>query len=280
VRICFLAEPPRSAQSVTYDIAAGLERGGAAVDVVGGRPELIDLARLRFDYDLYLFKSHAPLAGSIAASAHFQGRPVLNGYLPTMKVRDKILTGTLLQQAGIPAPRTFIAGSAEALRPVVRSTPIVLKPYRGHRGQGIEVCRTEADLEALLVRSAADGRAPLEGADDDGQDGAPVVYAQQYEECEPFDYKAYAIGGYIHAIRRVFPAATQAEKEGTPVGDDPELAGLVRRCGEVFGLGLYGVDLVKTPRGYSVIEVNCFPGYKGVPDAGRRICEFILERCR
>jgi ribosomal protein S6--L-glutamate ligase len=61
------------------------------------------------------------------------------------------------------------------------------------------------------------------------------------------------------------------------VGDDPELVRLVRRCGEVFGLDLYGVDLVKTPKGYSVIEVNCFPGYKGVPQGGERISKFVLD---
>ena len=57
-----------------------------------------------------------------------------------------------------------------------------------------------------------------------------------------------------------------------------ELEDLVRRCGKVFGLELYGVDLVKTPKGFSVIEVNCFPGFKGVPEAGSRISKFILER--
>ena len=53
---------------------------------------------------------------------------------------------------------------------------------------------------------------------------------------------------------------------------------LVRRCGKAFGLELYGVDLVKTANGYSVIEVNCFPGYKGVPDGGRRIADFVVDR--
>ncbi|MFD1211817.1 RimK family alpha-L-glutamate ligase [Arthrobacter sp. GCM10027362] len=278
MRICFLSEPPRSARSVTYDVIACLESGGANVDIVNGRSGLIDLGRLRLDYDAYLFKSHAPLAESIAAAAHYQGGTILNGYLPTMKVRDKILSGAMLLQAGIPAPRTFVAGSVEALRSVARQMPIVVKPYRGHRGAGIEICRDEAEFDAFAARAAA-GDGGQGGADDDGE-GTRIVFAQQYVECEPFDYKAYAIGGYVHAIRRVFPAATQEEKEGTPVGDDPELAGLVRRCGKLFGLELYGVDLVKTPKGYSVIEVNCFPGYKGVPDAGRRIAGFILERCR
>jgi ribosomal protein S6--L-glutamate ligase len=279
MRICFLAELPRSAKSVTYDIAAALERGGADVQVVTAGSGLLELERLRFDYDAYLFKSHSPLAESIAAAAHYRGRTILNGYLPTMKVRDKILTGSLLLQAGIPAPRTFVADSAEALRPVARKMPIVIKPYRGHRGAGIEVCRDEAEFEAFLARGRAGAGGRPGGAEEDGE-GHRVVFAQQYEECEPFDYKAYAVGGYVHALKRVFPATTQQEKEGTPVGDDPELSGLVRRCGEVFGLELYGVDLLKTPRGYSVIEVNCFPGYKGVPDAGRRIADFILERCR
>ena len=82
----------------------------------------------------------------------------------------------------------------------------------------------------------------------------------------------------MHAIKRIFPATTKQEKEGTPVGDDPELVDLVRRCGKLFGLELYGVDLVRTPQGYSVIEVNCFPGFKGVPEGGKRISNFILDR--
>jgi ribosomal protein S6--L-glutamate ligase len=280
MRICFLMEPPRSTSSVTYDVVSGLESLGADLEIVTERSGLIDLERFRFDYDLYLFKSHSPLAESIAAAAHYRGCMLLNEYPATMKVRDKILTCTMLLQAGIPTPRTFVTDSVETLRPIVRETPIVVKPYRGRRGAGIDVCMDEAQFDALLARRAAEG-----AADDDdggGEDGTALgerlVFAQEYEEHEPFDYKAYAIGDYVHAIKRVFPATTKEEKEGTPVGDDPELADLVRRCGALFGLELYGVDLVRTPKGYSVIEVNCFPGYKGVPDGGVRIAEYVLER--
>jgi glutathione synthase/RimK-type ligase-like ATP-grasp enzyme len=272
-------EPPRSKTSVTFDVVANLERGGADLEVVTERSGLIDLARFRFDYDLYLFKSHSPLAESIAAAAHYRGCTLLNEYPATMKVRDKILTCTMLLQAGIPTPRTFVTDSVETLRPVVREIPIVVKPYRGRRGAGIDVCMDEAQFDHLVARRAADASA---SDDDGGEDGTALgerlVFAQEYEEHEPFDYKAYAIGDDVHAIKRVFPATTKEEKEGTPVGDDPELVDLVRRCGKLFGLELYGVDLVKTPKGFSVIEVNCFPGYKGVPEGGRRISDFILER--
>src|SRR5262245_61412489 len=278
MKICFLMEPPRSSSSVTYDVLNGLKASGADVEVVTERSGLIDLQNFKFNYDVYLFKSHSPLAESLAAAAHYRGARLMNEYPATMKVRDKVLTCTMLLQAGIPTPRTFVTDSIETLRAMVREMPVVVKPYRGRRGQGIEVCMDETQFDELIKRRATD---TASDDDDGGEDGTALgerlIFAQEFEEHEPFDYKAYAIGDYVHAIKRVFPATTKEEKLGTPVGDDPELADLVRRCGEVFGLRLYGVDLVKTPKGFSVIEVNCFPGYKGVPQGGERISRFILE---
>ena len=281
MRICFLMEPPRSSTSVTYDVLNALKSSGADVEVVTERSGLIDLEQFKFDYDLYLFKSHSPLAESLAAAAHYRGAKLLNQYPATMKVRDKVLTDTILLQAGIPAPKTFITDSIENLRPIVREMPVVVKPYRGRRGMGIEICMDEAQFNDLVKRRAGQ---EASSDDDGGEDGTALgdrlIYAQQYQEHEPFDYKAYAIGDYVHAIKRIFPAKTKEEKLGIPVGDDPELVELVRKCGKTFGLELYGVDLVKTPNGYSVIEVNCFPGYKGVPQGGERISNFILENAK
>ncbi|MBK7599447.1 MAG: hypothetical protein IPJ07_13360 [Acidobacteria bacterium] len=281
MRICFLMEPPRSSTSVTYDVLNALKSSGADVEVVTERSGLIDLEHFKFDYDLYLFKSHSPLAESLAAAAHYRGAKLLNQYPATMKVRDKVLTDTILLQAGIPAPKTFITDSIENLRPIIREMPVVVKPYRGRRGMGIEICMDEAQFNDLVKRRAGQESS---SDDDGGEDGTALgdrlIYAQQYQEHEPFDYKAYAIGDYVYAIKRIFPAKTKEEKLGTPVGDDPELVELVRKCGKTFGLELYGVDLVKTPNGYSVIEVNCFPGYKGVPQGGERISNFILENAK
>jgi ribosomal protein S6--L-glutamate ligase len=272
-------EPPRSKDSVTYQIIEGLKAGGADVEIVTERSGLVDLESFKFNYDLYLFKSHSPLAESLAAAAHYRDGKLLNQYPATMKVRDKVLTCTLLLQAGIPTPRTFVTDSIETLRPLIKEFPLVVKPYRGRRGMGIEICMNEEEFDALANKYAA---RPGTDADEGGEDGTALgerlIFAQEYEEHEPYDYKAYAVGDYVHAIKRVFPATTKEEKLGTPVGDDPELVALVRRCGEVFGLDLYGVDLVKTPKGYSVIEVNCFPGYKGVPQGGERISKFILDQ--
>lgn len=278
MRICFLMEPPRSQTSVTYEILDQLKAGKAEVDVVTERSGLVDLENFKFDYDFYLFKSHSPMAESLAAAAHYRGCRLLNEYPATMKVRDKILTCLMLLQAGIPTPKTFVTDSIETLREVVGEMPIVVKPYRGRRGQGIEICMNEADFDQLIARREAGESDEDEGGEDGTALGERLIFAQQYCEHEPYDYKAYAVGDYVHVIRRIFPAKTKEEKLGTPVEDDPELIDLVRRCGRLFGLELYGVDLIKTSEGFSVIEVNCFPGYKGVPQGGERIAKFIFDR--
>lgn len=272
-------EPPRSPNSVTFQVVDGLKQGGANVDIVTERAGLIDLERFKFDYDFYLFKSHSPLAESLAAAAHFRGCKLLNEYPATMKVRDKVLTCTMLLQAGIPTPRTFVTDNIENLRNVVRQVPVVVKPYKGRRGEGIEICMNEAEFDQLVARrQGSNDNIEDDGGEDGSALGERLIFAQEFLDKEPYDYKAYAIGDYVHAIKRIFPATTKQEKEGTPVGDDPELVDLVRKCGKLFGLELYGVDLVKTPKGYSVIEVNCFPGFKGVPEGGTRISNFILDR--
>src|SRR5687768_8207160 len=279
MRICFFMEPPRSKTSVTYDIIEGLKTGGAEVEIITEQSGLIDLEGFTFDYDLYLFKSHSPLADSLAAAAHYRNDKLLNEYPATMKVRDKVLTCMMLLQGDIPTPRTFVTDSIETLQRVAAEMPIVVKPFRGRRGQGIEICMDEAQFEALVARRSSETSQAEGGSGEDGSALAErLIFAQEYLEHEPVDYKAYAIGDQVHAIKRIFPATTKEEKEGTPVADDPELEDLVRRCGKLFGLDLYGVDLVKTSKGYSVIEVNCFPGYKGVPQGGSRITEFVLDR--
>lgn len=273
-RICFLAEPPRSEGSTTFDLINELRSSGAEVDIVSGHLGLLDMGRLPFAHDLVLFKSHAPRCETLAAAATHLGMPVLNGYGPTMTVRDKVLTSTLLLAAGVPTPRTFVAGALDDLRDVVRTTPLVVKPPRGHRGEGIEICPDEATLEALIARAEP----ASDGVDGDGESaGADDVLAQELLEHEGFDYKAYAIGRDVHVVKRVFPARTKAEKLGERVAADDELVDLVHACGDITGLDLYGVDLVRTPTGYQVIEINCFPGFKGVPDAGRRMADHVLR---
>jgi glutathione synthase/RimK-type ligase-like ATP-grasp enzyme len=55
----------------------------------------------------------------------------------------------------------------------------------------------------------------------------------------------------------------------------PALARLARACQEVFQLELYGVDVLDSPRGPLVVDVNEFPNYTGVEEAPHAIAELV-----
>jgi ribosomal protein S6--L-glutamate ligase len=88
--------------------------------------------------------------------------------------------------------------------------------------------------------------------------------------------KLYAIGGEVWAVRKPSPLAPNAAEPELMVVTD-EARDLARRCGSLFGLELFGVDCVQSERGLSVIEVNDYPNYSCVPDAGVRIADLIEQ---
>jgi glutathione synthase/RimK-type ligase-like ATP-grasp enzyme len=52
---------------------------------------------------------------------------------------------------------------------------------------------------------------------------------------------------------------------------------LARRVGQVFGLDLYGVDVLETPEGLMLVDINDFPSFYGVPRKVASVAEYILH---
>src|SRR5207245_8989338 len=125
----------------------------AAADAVQLGHEPIDLARIRGDYDLYVVKDKSALAMRVAAALHAAGAALLNPYPASATLRDRIVKLRVLQAAGVPAPKTFVASHVDQLRAALEHGPLVIKPYRNLArsapGEGIHVVRDAAELAAL-----------------------------------------------------------------------------------------------------------------------------------
>jgi glutathione synthase/RimK-type ligase-like ATP-grasp enzyme len=122
----------------------------------------------------------------------------------------------------------------------------VLNPYAVSR-----LCRDREQL-AVVLASAAVPFAPGEG---------------------PGDHKLYCIGGQLFGVRRV--GATEAEKHGRPFTVTPQLRGIAVDVGDAIRADLYGIDIVIRDGRPWVVEVNPFPGFKGVPEAPLRVADYI-----
>ena len=228
---------------------------GFAIDSATPEEAVTRPDRLAARHDLYVLKSHTELALSLAGVLHARGARLLNPYPSCLATQNKIIASGLLWAARVPAPDVWVTGDLRLLRDVAAARPLIIKPYLGHRGAGVRLVRDPAELDAL---------APLDG---------PVI-VQEYVAGGGEDLKVYVAGDYVAAVRKPF-SPDSFTLPGRPAPVSPEVRDIALRCGRVFGLGLFGLDVVESPRGPWVVDVNTFPGYKGVPDAASRIAQYI-----
>ena len=232
-----------------------LERRGFEIESVIVDEVLLRPDRLVPRHDLYVLKSHTELSLSVAGVLASRGARLLNPYLSCLATQDKIVAARRLRAAGVPTPRTWLTGDLSLLQPLVEERPLVLKPHRGHRGVGVAVVRTPADLAAV-----ASPETPL--------------LVQELVEGDGEDLKLYVVGEQVFAVRKRFSAMSFTHP-GRPSPVDPALRDIALVCGAALGLGLYGLDVIETADGPVVVDVNTFPGYKGVPGAAPLIADYV-----
>ena len=207
--------------------------------------------------DLYVLNSHTELALSLASLLHARGARLLNPYPACMLAQDKVTACNLLRRAGVPAPRTWVTGDLELMAPLLADGPMIVKPHRGHRGAGISMVHDEEQLAAV---PAPEG---------------PVV-VQELVSGPGLDLKVYVVGERVFAVRKPF-APDSFARPGQPCRVSERVRDIAMRCGEAFGLGLFGLDLIEGPDGPVVVDVNYFPGYKGVQGAAPLIADFVHD---
>lgn len=242
---------------VLVEVFRLLEARGFALESGTPEAELTRPDELAVRDDLYILKSHTELALSLAGVLHVQGARLLNPYPSCAVTQNKIVASRVLRAAGVPTPDTWITGDFELLRAVATTRPVVIKPYLGHRGAGLRIVHDPDELDAV---------APPDG---------PVI-VQEYIEGRGEDLKVYVVGDEVFAVRKPF-SPDSFTRPGRPGEVDDAVRDVALKCGRAFGLGLYGLDVIETARGPWVVDLNTFPGYKGVPGVAPRIADYIAR---
>jgi len=243
---------------VVTEFVAALGRDGVPVDLVYPEDHARDVADVFPEYDLYVLKSSTRLAMVYAGLLHQAGARIVNPVPAVAVMKDKFAATGALLPAGVPLPRTWMADSPSQLRDALAEGPLVVKPYFGSQGRGVHIVHTQAELDAI--------------PDDFG-----ITFAQSYHASDGRDHKIYRIGDDVFGVRRVWPAKTYADKLGEPFEVDGDLRTITMRCGDAFGVDLYGLDIIMSGETPWVVDINSFPGFKGVPDAGRLLAAYILK---
>ncbi|GAC1450393.1 MAG: hypothetical protein PVSMB4_09240 [Ktedonobacterales bacterium] len=228
-----------------------LKRRGIQVELGIGSEVVLDPSSLKATYDLYVLKSHTSLWLSVAGVLHSQNARLLNPYLSCVATQNKIVSARRLRAARIPAPHTWVTGDLNLLRTVVEERPLFIKPYIGGRGVGAQLIQNARELAELPLPEQ------------------PMLIQEYIPGAE---LKVYVIGEEVFAMRKL-STATSTTRLLCPVS--PELRAIALRCGQIFGLGLYGLDVIESPERPVVIDLNYFPSYKGVPNAADHLADYI-----
>jgi ribosomal protein S6--L-glutamate ligase len=259
LRIGFLLPRyPACSRSFMPAVVQAVAEAGVIVDVIHPVDRAVDLSEVRVGHDLYVLRHTSRLSLSLAGALHELGAVIVNPYPVSAALTDKIVTTRILQAAGVPLPATYVASHPDQLLSLLDSGPLIVKPYKGSGGHQIRIIRTPSELAEVDC-----SRDP--------------VFAQRYHANDGRDRKIYAIGGQLFGVKKVFPRRTEEEKYGEPFTMSPEMSDIVRRCGEAFGIDLYGVDIIESGGTPYVVDMCSIPGFKGVPDAIQRLAQYFCR---
>jgi ribosomal protein S6--L-glutamate ligase len=224
------------------------------------------LARAGDDrFDAYVLKTVSDGPGiCILEAAAASGIAAINNPRAIRLTRDKAAAAARARAAEIPFPLTYFVVDVSRVRLIPREHyPLVIKPSNGSSTRQVHRINDPAELRELEL---------------DEHDR--FFLAQSYVENEGYDLKLYCIGREVYAVRRASPL-----HRGRPVSEGqvevtPELAAIVRNVRRVFGLDIFGVDVVRASGGWVAVDINDFPGFGGVPGAVPHVATRIAHLAR
>jgi ribosomal protein S6--L-glutamate ligase len=176
-----------------------------------------------------------------------------------LRARDKLHAHQLLAAAGIGLPVTVFGDNPDDtndLLSLLGPTPHVIKLTEGAQGAGV-----------LLTEKPAASRGAIEALR-----GLYANFLMQefIGEAEGSDIRCLVVGDrVVAAMRRTAPEGdfrSNLHRGGTAapcqVTEEEEFVAV--RSARQLGLGIAGVDLIRSRRGPLVLEVNSTPGLEGV----------------
>lgn len=183
------------------------------------------------------------------------GVSVVNPASAIERTVDKLYTSALLEEAGLPTPRTVVAERLDAAMAAFEAMrDVIVKPLFGSNGRGM-VRVSDPEIAYRVFRALELERA--------------VYYVQQALPHPGRDVRAFVVGEAVAAAawrsapgwRTNVARGARAERAELP----PAWEELSLRAARAVGAEYAGVDLLPTSDGRTfVLEVNGIPGWRAL----------------
>ncbi|WP_417533911.1 30S ribosomal protein S6--L-glutamate ligase [Marinobacterium stanieri] len=220
----------------------------------------------------------------IGASVTFYGCAVLrqfemmgvypvNESVAITRSRDKLRSLQLLSRKGIGMPVTGFASKPDDVKDLlemVGGAPVVIKLLEGTQGIGVVLAETRKAAESVIEAFMG-----LK---------ANIMVQEYIKEAGGADIRCFVIGDrVIAAMKRQgaegeFRSNLHRGGHASLVRITPQERKTAIDAAKAMGLGVAGVDLLRSSRGPLVMEVNSSPGLEGIENAtGKDIAGMIVQ---
>lgn len=264
MHFCFIIEAEYRHERMPMAITRKLTQWGHDVVLLEPQSSITSLSEMaRKGYDAYVLKTVSDGPGlSILEAAEAAGIPTINHSRAIRLVRDKAIATTRAMVHHLPTPHTYFVAHTGLLDQIpVDDYPLVVKPANGSSCRAIYKVNSPQDLATIDTNFMGNG----------------FLLAQHYIENNGYDVKLYVAGTRVFAVAKRSPLHPDVKVDKHLIPISLEWRELALRVGEIFGLDIYGLDIVETSSGPVVVDVNDFPSFGYVPDAINLVASHIID---
>ena len=190
-----------------------------------------------------------------------------------IRARNKVATLQMMSKKGISVPKTVFSinpNNVEDQIELLGGAPVIIKLQEGTQGKGVILAESKKSaisvIDTLYTMNTS------------------ILLQEYIEEANGEDLRIVVVGNKIVAsMKRTsglddFRSNVHRGAETQKVQLTPREKFIALNATKKLGLGVAGVDLIRSKNGPLLIEVNASPGLKGIEGAtGVNVAKFIVQ---
>lgn len=179
--------------------------------------------------------------------------------LGIIRARNKVRTLQIMARKGIPIPETLFSINPDNIEEQIEllgGTPVIIKLQEGTQGLGVILAETKKSAKSII--------------DTFYKMDTSILIQKYIEESNGEDIRIFVVGNKVVASMKRLSAVGEFRSNVHRGGDTEVIKPsnkeqfIALNAVKHLGLGVAGVDLIRSKKGPLLIEVNASPGLQGI----------------
>ena len=189
------------------------------------------------------------------------------------RARNKVRTLQIMARKGIPIPETLFSINPDNIEEQIKllgGPPVIIKLQEGTHGQGVILAESKKSAKSII--------------DTFYKMDTSILLQRYIEEANGEDIRIIVVGNKVVAsMKRTsdiddFRSNVHRGADTEPIQPTAKEQYIALNATKYLGLGVAGVDLMRSKKGPVLIEVNASPGLKGIEAATKiNVAEHIIK---